>query len=83
MSLVTPAGTTNPGVNWKTNNLLIGIWNPVPRKPDNPLKGVHDIVLNITQNQCLIGLNVQPIYIYNFPINRYYHHALWHRFYYS
>ena len=38
------AGTTNPRVT---------------RKPDNPHKGIHNLVLNGTRNQWLRGLTIQ------------------------
>ena len=40
------AGTTNPGVTQKPDNPLKGIWNLIPRKPDNPLKGIRNLVTN-------------------------------------
>ena len=36
--LIIGAETSNPGVTQKPDNPLNGIWNPVPRKRDNPLK---------------------------------------------
>ena len=43
--------TCNPGVTWKLNNTLKRIWNLVHRKPDNTLKGIHNLLPHLTRNQ--------------------------------
>ena len=52
------AGTTNLGGTWKPNNLLKEIRNPIPQDPDNPLKGIQDLVKNETQSQWPRGLTI-------------------------
>ena len=53
------AGTTNPVVTRKPDNIIQGIWNPVPRKSDNALKGVQNLVRDRTWNQWPRGLTIQ------------------------
>ena len=52
------AGTTNPGGTWEPDNILKGIWNPIPQDLDNPLKGIQDLVQNGTCNQWPRGLTI-------------------------
>ena len=52
------AGTTNPGVTQKPYNPLNVIRKPIPWNPDNPLKGIQDLVKNRTRIQCPIGLTI-------------------------
>ena len=53
------SGTTNPGGTRKTYNPLKGIHNPIPWNPDNPLKGIRDLVPNGTRSQWPKGLTVR------------------------
>ena len=39
-------GTTNPGVIQKPDNPLNWTRNPLPWNPDNPLKGIRNLVEN-------------------------------------
>ena len=43
------AGTNNPGGTRKPDNPFKGIWNRIPQDLDNPLKGIRDLVQNVTQ----------------------------------
>ena len=52
------SGTTNPGVTWKLDNFLKGIWNPIIQKPDNLIKGIWNLEPNRIQIQCPKGLTV-------------------------
>ena len=64
-------GTRNTGITRIPDNPLKGIQNIVSRKSDNTLKGIRNIVPNVTRNQCTRGLTVPTyIYIYNRLINR-------------
>ena len=49
---------TNHGVTQKTNNLLKGIRNPIPRKLYNPLYLIRNLVPKIIWSQWLRGLTV-------------------------
>ena len=52
-------GTENSGVTWKPDNPLTVIWNPIPRKPDNLINGIRDLLPNIIQSQWPRGLTVR------------------------
>ena len=56
--MVKSAEITNPGVTRKLYNTLKGIQNPIPRRPDNPLKGIHNLAPNGIHNQWPIGFTV-------------------------
>ena len=55
------AGTTNPRGTWKKDNPLKGIRNPIPQDPDNPHKGILDLVQNGTRSQWSRGFTI-PTY---------------------
>ena len=53
------AGTINPRVIRKSDNTLKIIRNSAPQKPDNPLKGIWNLVPNRNRNQWTRGLTVK------------------------
>ena len=57
------AGTTNPRVTRKPDNASKGTRNPIPRKPDYPIKGIWNLVTNRIQIQWTRRLTV-PTQIY-------------------
>ena len=52
------AGTNNPRGNRKADNPLKGIRNQNPGNPENPLKGIWDLVQNGNRSQWPKGLTV-------------------------
>ena len=52
------AGTNNTRRTRKLDNPLKETWNPIPRNPDIPLKGIWYLVQNRTQSQWLRGLTI-------------------------
>ena len=51
-------GTTNTKVTRKPDNPLKGIHNPIPRKPDYPIKGIRNLVPNRIHSQWPRGVTV-------------------------
>ena len=52
------AGTNNPGVNRKIDNPLKRTHNPITWKPENPIKGIWNLVPNEIWSQRKIGLTI-------------------------
>ena len=52
------AGTTNPGGTRKPDNPLKGIQNQILQDLDNPLKGIRDLLQNRTRSQWPRGLTI-------------------------
>ena len=52
------SGNTNPGGTQKPDNTLKGIHNIIPQNPDNLLKGIRNLVTNGIWSQWPRGLTI-------------------------